>query len=390
MNRMRKAVSVFSNIGVGEAFLDKTDFRVEVACEIERQRCDTYKAIYPKVKDVICGDITAPAIRAEFCKKASGTSLLIATPPCQGFSTLNNKTNKDIKDKDENGKYTGKKKHDPRNSLLQNVISLIRDIMPEYVLIENVPRMLTSIMYLHKSEREMTDEGLKAYENKTSLQIIQEALHETYDIVSGVVNAKDYGTPQNRRRAILLMTKKGEGEWELPKPTSPSPITLRKAIGDLPTLENQEKSDFHRLHYAQKHSARHIDWMRHTPTGEAAWTNAVAKHRPNTIDKITKKPREIKGFTNTYKRMKWNEPAPTLIQGAHMISSSNTVHPGRPYPDGTYSDARTLSILEAMLVMGLPDYWPLPVNLSYKNSINFLGEGFCPHVVEALVNNIGK
>jgi DNA (cytosine-5)-methyltransferase 1 len=100
------------------------------------------------------------------------------------------------------------------------------------------------------------------------------------------------------------------------------------------------------------------------------------------------KKRRIKGFANTYKRMHWDEPAPTLIKGAHMISSSNTVHPGRLRKDGLYNNARTLSVLEAMIVMGLPSDWPLPTNISYTKAINYLGEGFCPKVVEALVKNI--
>ena len=56
--------------------------------------------------------------------------------------------------------------------------------------------------------------------------------------------------------------------------------------------------------------------------------------------------------------------------------------------DGTYSDARTLTVLEAMRVMGLPDEWPLPHHLTYGQSIRCLGEGLCPKVVRALVGNI--
>ena len=91
--------------------------------------------------------------------------------------------------------------------------------------------------------------------------------------------------------------------------------------------------------------------------------NAFYTYMPNVVE--GGKRRGIKAFLNTYKRMKWSEPAPTLIQAAHCMSSSNTVHPGRRRQDGSQSDARTLTILEAMRVMGLPDDWPLPHDLSY-------------------------
>jgi DNA (cytosine-5)-methyltransferase 1 len=68
-----------------------------------------------------------------------------------------------------------------------------------------------------------------------------------------------------------------------------------------------------------------------------------------------------------------------------MISSSNTVHPGRKKSDGTYSDARTFSVLEAMLIMGLPFGWKLPEGIAYRKAIHYIGEGLCPRVLKALL-----
>lgn len=85
---MKKTVSLFSNIGVGEAFLEQSGFGVTLACELDDDRCQTYRRIYPDV-DVICGDISKPKVKEAYCDKAKDAYLLIATPPCQGFSTLN-------------------------------------------------------------------------------------------------------------------------------------------------------------------------------------------------------------------------------------------------------------------------------------------------------------
>jgi DNA (cytosine-5)-methyltransferase 1 len=154
----------------------------------------------------------------------------------------------------------------------------------------------------------------------------------------------------------------------LPRPAGPR-LTLEDAIGHLPSLESGQRSGL-RWHYAARHAAAHVALMRQTPTGEAA-----ARGR---------------GFSNCYRRMRWNEPAPCLISGSHMVSSSNTVHPGRHLGGGLYSDARTLSVLEALLVMGLPEDWPLPEDLTYREAISVLGEGICPRVVEALVRNVPR
>lgn len=342
----RKAASVFSNIGVGEAYLHDAKYEVVAACELEQERCEVYRKIYPDSK-VVCGSITDHDVREKFKQAAKGSFLLIATPPCQGFSTLGPK----------------RKGEDPRNSLVANAFQLAHELQPAYFLLENVPQMV------------------KAFKD----QIVQEfvkGLLPGYKFRFEVLDAADYGTPQRRRRAIFLCSRHDMPVWEVPAKSGPR-VTLREAIGDLPSLEAGESSPAHKWHKAGRHSEHHVRWMRHTPTGKTAFDNAVEfpRVKENGAD------RRIKGFGNTYKRMDWDEPAPTLIMGSHMVSSSNTVHPGRPLEDGTYSDARTLSVLEAMRVMGLPDDWPLP-EMSHKDAIQYLGEGFCPKLVKALIEAI--
>ena len=52
--------------------------------------------------------------------------------------------------------------------------------------------------------------------------------------------------------------------------------------------------------------------------------------------------------------MSWGKPAPTVTMTNGSISSQNNVHPGRSNSDGTFSDARVLTIREVLLVCGLP------------------------------------
>jgi DNA (cytosine-5)-methyltransferase 1 len=201
----KKVVSIFSNIGVGEAYLSRCGLKVSVACELENDRCLVYKSIYPDV-NVICGDITKDNISNELIEKAKDTFLLIATPPCQGFSTLNPKG-----------------EGDPRNNLVLYTLELVKKIQPSYVLLENVPQMI------------------KAFENNNIVKHIENMLPD-YTMKFDILNAADFDTPQNRRRAIVLLTKNGNKEWEFPVVNKDKqPITLKTAFKGIPTLESGDK-----------------------------------------------------------------------------------------------------------------------------------------------------
>jgi DNA (cytosine-5)-methyltransferase 1 len=85
----------------------------------------------------------------------------------------------------------------------------------------------------------------------------------------------------------------------------------------------------------------------HTPTGKSAIYNEV--HYP------MKNNRKIRCFGTSYKRIEWDKPCPTITMMNGSISSQNNVHPGI-YNQNTkeWSDARVLTILEIMILTGLP------------------------------------
>lgn len=83
-----KTVSLFSSAGIGELRLpDFVD--VVVANELLKPRAECYRHFYPNT-NMICGDITNDSIKEEIIRIANAEqcSFLIATPPCQGLSTL--------------------------------------------------------------------------------------------------------------------------------------------------------------------------------------------------------------------------------------------------------------------------------------------------------------
>ena len=71
-----------------------------------------------------------------------------------------------------------------------------------------------------------------------------------------------------------------------------------------------------------------------------------------------------------------------------IISSQNNVHPGRLKHDGTYSDARVLTIRELLIIMSLPPDLDIPNNISDTKIRQLIGEGIPPKMVYEIVREI--
>lgn len=374
-----RALSLFANIGVAEAYLDKIGIDVVLANELIKRRAELYSAIYPHT-DMICGDITEKNTYEEIKSKsiAEKIDIVIATPPCQGFSRA-------CRNQDEN---------DYRNLLIMPVISLVKEIQPKYVFIENVPQLL---------ETEVTING-----NKTLIQnYIESDLGNQYHINVNQINTENYGVPQSRKRTIILLTRKDQKVvWKLPD-ESEDKVTLEDVIGDLPPLDpfikDVDEEEFKRLfpeyekkkaaaakvsiwHQPPIHIKRQVITMIHTPTGKTAFDNE--KYIPRKEDGSA-----VKGYKSTYRRLRWIDPASTVTMDNRKISSQNNVHPGHylgvdDNGDVLYSDPRVLSLFELMRVMSLPDDWSLPsdANVAFVRSV--IGEGIPPLFVKKVFEKI--
>ncbi len=351
-----KAMSLFSSAGVGEFYLDRIGIKVVVANEIIEKRADLYKAIYPDTTMVV-GDIKDEVVFNKIYEiaKCNNVEFIIASPPCQGISIAG-----------KNRKVEEMAK-DPRNYLITYVVDMIRLVKPKYVLIENVPLLLKLRLYIEDKFLTVEDILIREFE-------------EEYDIDYQILDSSDYGVPQIRTRAIIRLKKKGL-IWELPDKKL-NKVTVRDTIEDLPSIESGEKTNI-RWHFGRKHSKEHILWMKHTPTGQSAFDNEV--YFPKKKDGT-----KIKGYKSSYRRIKWDEPAPTITIRNDAISSQRNVHPGKLRADGTYSDARVLSILELMRLSSLPDNWPIPNGTPEILIRQVLGECIPPLFVEALVKGVNS
>ena len=351
-NMKLKGLSLFSSAGVGETYLDEVGVNIVVANELIEKRAKLHNLLYPNC-ECICGDITNSQIYDEVINKAKGIDFLLASPPCQGMS------------------IAGKNRHqdemilDHRNFLINYVFDAIDILGPKYVLIENVKQLLSiKLPYL-----------IKIY---TVLEILKLKFGEKYEIDGNIVDSADYGVPQTRLRAIIKMYPKNT-KWDWPSSVVHK-VTVREAIGHLPSLEAGEDSGI-KWHKARNHSQNNILWMKHTPTGCSAFSNPI--YFPKKADGS-----KIKGYESSYRRIKWDEPAPTITIRNDCIASQRNVHPGRLLKDGTYSDARVLTPLEIMLLDSLPHDWNIPDDTPEILIRQIIGESIPPLMIKKIVEKI--
>lgn len=350
-----RGMSLFASSGIGEFYLKNSNIDIVVANELLPKRAELYRKIYPKSK-MITGDITDNDVFEKIQKEAlkQKVEFMIASPPCQGMSVAGKNRNLETMAVDN------------RNYLIMYVIKMIERVKPRYIIIENVPALLKLV--------------LKVGEDYLTVpQLLELKLSQLYNIDYRVLDTADFGTPQRRKRAIIRLSSKETPVWEWPKEET-NLISVRDAIGDLPSIESGEATSLP-WHFARKHTAEQVEWMKHTPTGMSAVDNEV--HYPRKKDGS-----RIKSYRSSYRRINWDEPAPTITIRNDAISSQRNVHPGRLQADGTYSDARVLSILELSRLTGLPDDWGVPLDTPEILVRQVLGECIPPRLIEALTKGI--
>ena len=343
-------VSLFANVGIAETYIENHGINIVVANELLENRAKFHNENHEKCK-MIQGDITKPEIYNSIVEEAKkkNCDFLIATPPCQGMSVA--------------GKM---KEDDPRNSLIKFVIEMIKELQPTHALIENVQGVLKTSILVDGASTKIVE------------YINNELTPLGYIINPVVVNAADYATPQTRKRAIFLISK--TAKWELPQKMPK--ITVKEAIGHLPSLEGGQSSGIE-YHSAKKHNNRHVHFLEHTPSGKTALHNKV--HYPKKEDGT-----RIKGFATTYKRIEWDKPAPTITMANGSVSSQNNVHPGYLKDNGKYSDARVLTLKEIFILTGLPEDWHPPKWASENLIRQVIGEGVPPRLIDSLLSSMPK
>lgn len=314
-------VDLFSGVGgLSFGFSEIPEFEIVAANEILPDIAKAYALNHPKTEMLNCdiADLTEEKLKRT--TKGRKIDLVIGGPPCQSYSTL------------------GKRKMDGRANLFLQYKRVLEILQPKAFVFENVTGLLSM-------------QGGKLFP-----KIQKEFEGIGYSLKHKVLNAVDFGVPQERKRVILVGFK-GENNFEYPEPTHgeglKSPVTLENAIGDLPVIKGGETG----TNYAKTAENEFLRFVRKDGT-TALTEHSAPKNNPELVkimetlkdgegkDALPEEIRPKSGYGNTYAKLWWKRPATTITRNFACPSSSRCIHP---------RDSRALSIREGARLQSFPD-----------------------------------
>lgn len=264
-------------------------------------------------------------------KGVGGGSLLLAGPPCQGHSALNNHT----------------RHNDPRNDLYMAVARAAELKKPQAIISENVS-------------------GVSCDRKKAVTRCVAALEAIGYEVVEKRLDLRTVGVPQRRIRHVLIASKDKKFEWE--KLTSLPDRDVAWAIEDL--LDRKPKNAFDTASTASDENRERINWL----FDENAY-DLPNERRPDCHQDGNH------SYVSMYGRLKWDSPAQTITSGFGSMGQGRFVHPRR---------RRTLTPHEAARLQCLPDFVAFhSVELTRSALATMIGNVAPPllstRVVEALV-----
>ncbi len=310
-------IDLFAGVGGLSLGFEQAGFETVIANEYDVSIAEAYIKNRSNANMVV-DDITKLRIPDTFGKYKNKVTLVVGGPPCQGYSQ----------------KGQRKTINDPRNFLFKYFVEVVKEVEPQYFVMENVPNLLTAEKGFFKQELEklFTDLG--------------------YTINAQVLCAADYGVPQNRHRAFII-GKHGTSKVEMPKKKDKR-TTIWDAISDLAYLESgqgteiseyltQPESDYQKLmregskqvfnHRATNHSKIALERLKLIPP-KGGKEFLPPEHLTKSI------------YSGTWERMDADDISVTITTRFDTPSSGKFTHP--------YLN-RAITVREAARIQSFPD-----------------------------------
>ena len=312
-----KAIDLFAGVGGLSLGFENCGFDVVLANEYDESIAAAYKANHKGTR-MIVGDITSLDLEKTFGPYQGQIDVVIGGPPCQGFSQ----------------KGQRKTIHDERNFLFKYYVRVVELVKPQYFVMENVPNLLTAE---------------KGYFRKE----IEELFNSMgYQLKMGILNASDYGVPQNRRRAVII-GKQGGAAPGLPKPRNIT-VTIWDAISDLAYLssgEGEEEQEYRgkpRSEYQKKLRGGSGTLRNHVATRHSRLAlERLAMIPPNAGKEVLPEEHLTRSiYSGTWTRMRKDEISVTITTRFDTPSSGKFTHP--------FLD-RAITVREAARIQSFPD-----------------------------------
>ena len=332
-------ISLFTG-GMGlDLGLEQAGFRTRVAIEINEAAIKTVKTNKPDLP-IICFPIQTVSTK-EILKKAGlsrgEATLVTGGPCCQSFSTAGKR-----------GSVC-----DPRGILFEDYCRVISEAKPRFFIMENVKGLLSAaIKHRPLNERGHGSPPLAPQEELGSAfkVILSELRSLGYYVIYGLLNAADYGTPQNRQRIVIIGSRDGE-KIALPKTTHSRDgkngkqkwATLKEAIAPIKSREWSEFSD------------KQLFYLKLLGPGQN-WTALPENIQPKALGGAYYSWGGRSGF---YRRLSWDKPSPSLTTQPKG-KATMLCHP---------SEDRPLSVEEYARIQGFPYNFVFSGNINDKYTL---------------------
>lgn len=331
-----RLISLFSGCGGLDCGFKKAGFNIVFANDFDADAQSVYS--------LNLGDIDKRDILTVGEDEIPDGDILTAGFPCQPFSNAGNR----------------KGVHDSRGMLYKECLRIIRQKMPKVIVFENVKGLLST----------------KYIDGRNLADVIVSDLDEMngigYNVVHQLVNAADYGVPQNRQRVLFVGIRKDLGKtFVFPKPQDKSRMTLRNILSVPENVENNVDWPF---------SPQALDMISYIPEG-GSWKDVPYERLAPRFQRIRDDMKKYHS-PNFYRRFSRDEICGTMTASAQP-ENCGIIHP---------TEDRRFTVREVARIQTFPDNFKFitdtPKNITAMYKV--IGNAVPVNLAHAIASEIMK
>jgi len=321
------ALSFFSGAMGLDIGMERGGISALLACEFDKACRLTINSNHPEM--ALIGDINKYSVTEILqyagIPKGRKVDVIFGGPPCQAFSSAGNRKGFD----------------DSRGNVFLKYIEIVTEILPTYVVIENVRGLLSSAFPYSDNDTDI--ENTEQIKGGALLHVIKRLREAGYTVAFELYNAANYGAPQIRERVVmiayhgndkvpyLLPTHSENDMFGLPKWR-----TLSDALSSLPDDIEHQHVTFPEVRLKYYRMLKEGQYWKHLPIDIQKEAMGASYHLGG-------------GKTGFYRRVSFSRPSPTLV-----------THPAMPATDLCHPvEDRPLSVQEYKMIQEFPASWEI-------------------------------
>ncbi|MGC8541773.1 MAG: DNA cytosine methyltransferase [Phycisphaerae bacterium] len=261
--------------------------------------------------------------------------LLLAGPPCQGHSDLNNSTRRD----------------DPRNRLYLLAARGVELFRPRHAFIENVPGVI--------------------HDTSNVIEIARRVMEAAgYTVSMAFAQVHDFGLPQRRRRHLLFASRDCNIEIRslFPPERPKTEVAVGPFIQDIQDEPERLEDKLYRPGKMTIENRKRVEYLFDNNLHELPDKMRPPCHRD-----------KEHGYRSVYGRMYWSLPSPTITSGFGSMGQGRYIHPSR---------RRLITPHEALRIQGFPDFFDFSDVSGLTSLRTLIGNAVPPPLMTYLISQL--